>query len=149
MDVDDRPTPGGGPAVSRRGALLCGAALAGLGAAAAGCSSSGGPETSTTPTAPVELGPATAVPVGGAKLFREQRLLVSQPSEGEFHAFSAVCTHAGCVLDSVEDGQGRCPCHGSRFAVDSGTAVRGPARRSLPAVPVRVRNGHLVAGPRG
>lgn len=132
---------------TRRRTVLCGAAVAGLGVATAGCAGGGGTDASTTPTEPVDLGPASAVPVGGATLFRERRLLVSQPTDGEFRAFSAVCTHAGCVLDKVEGDEGNCPCHGSRFDVASGKVLTGPAGSPLPEVPIRVRDGALVAGP--
>lgn len=140
------PKGGTGRGTGRR-TVVCGAAIAGLGMAAAGCAGSGRPDASTTPTEPVDLGPASAVPVGGARLFRERRLLVCRPAQDRFRAFSAVCTHAGCVLDEVTDGAGSCPCHGSRFDVTSGEVLAGPADAALPAVPVRVRDGRLVAGP--
>ncbi|MGW7515589.1 Rieske (2Fe-2S) protein [Streptomyces sp. NPDC054796] len=128
-------------------------AVAGLGLAVTACSgSSGGGEEqpakgTATPTAPVDLGPASGVPVGGAKLFREQKLVLSQPSKGEFKAFSAVCTHRGCVLSTVKKEEGDCTCHGSRFNVTTGEVIRGPATNPLPEVPVREKDGKLVAGP--
>jgi Rieske Fe-S protein len=129
--------------------VLCGAGAACLLPALPGCSVGGdaGPREAATPTAPVGLGPAAAVPVGGAKLFREQRLVVSRPSRGTFRAFGAVCTHRGCVLSRIEDGEGVCDCHGSRFDVADGAVLHGPATRALPRVPVRVEDGRLVAGP--
>ncbi|WP_256105802.1 Rieske (2Fe-2S) protein [Streptomyces sp. ODS05-4] len=128
-----------------KGAALAGAA--GLGAAACSTDSKVGHAENPTPTAPVELGAADAVPVGGARLYREQRLVVSCPAKGSYKAFSAQCTHAGCVLDKVEENEGNCPCHGSRFDVTTGQAVKGPATAPLPEVPVRVEGGRLVAGP--
>ncbi|HZG06253.1 MAG TPA: Rieske (2Fe-2S) protein [Streptomyces sp.] len=136
--------------VGRR-TVLCGAALsgaAGLGLAGlTACSGTGGERAPATPTAPVDLGPADAVPVGGSRLYREQRLVVSRPAEGEFKAFGAVCTHAGCVLTSVERLEGDCSCHGSRFDTTTGEVLAGPANAPLPEVPVRVEGGRLVAGP--
>ncbi|MFI5806996.1 Rieske (2Fe-2S) protein [Streptomyces sp. NPDC051561] len=128
-----------------KGAALAGAA--GLGVAACSTESKLGHAETPTPTAPVDLGDATAVPVGGAKLYREQRLVVSCPKKGEYKAFSAQCTHAGCVLDKVEANEGNCPCHGSRFDVTTGQALKGPATAPLPAVPVKLKDGKLVAGP--
>ncbi|MEU0146819.1 Rieske (2Fe-2S) protein [Streptomyces sp. NPDC006288] len=128
-----------------KGAALAGAA--GLGAAACSTESKLGHAQTPTPTAPVELGAADEVPVGGSKLYREQRVVVSCPAAGRYTAFSAQCTHAGCLLDKVEDNEGNCPCHGSRFDVTTGKAVQGPATVPLPSVPVRVEGGRLVAGP--
>ncbi|MFD7104067.1 Rieske (2Fe-2S) protein [Streptomyces celluloflavus] len=126
-----------------RGAALAGAA--GFGLAACSAEGSGG-AASAVPTAPVDLGAAADVPVGGAKLYREDRLLVSQPAKGEFKCFSAKCTHAGCVLSEVDKKQGTCPCHGSRFDVTTGEVLQGPATTPLPEVPVQAKNGKLIAG---
>lgn len=124
-----------------RGAALAGAAGFGL----AACSPENG-DASAGPTAPVDLGAAAAVPVGGARLYREDRLVVSQPAKGEFKCFSAKCTHAGCVLTGIEKQQSTCPCHGSRFDVTTGEVIQGPASDPLPEVPVKAENGKLTAG---
>ncbi|MFJ1746908.1 Rieske (2Fe-2S) protein [Streptomyces sp. NPDC088116] len=139
-----------GPSAPRR-TVLKGAALAGaagLGAAACSTDSKLGHADTPTPTAPVDLGPADAVPVGGAKLYREQRLVVSCPAKGEYKAFSAQCTHAGCLLEKLEGTVGDCPCHGSTFDVTTGKALHGPATVPLPEVPVTAEGGKLVAGPK-
>ncbi|MEV0264380.1 Rieske (2Fe-2S) protein [Streptomyces sp. NPDC050617] len=127
-----------------RGAALAGAA--GFGVAACSGGTSGG-KPPATPTAPVDLGAASAVPVGGAKLYREKRVVVAQPAKGEYRAFSAVCTHAGCVVDKIEDGKINCPCHGSQFDAETGKVLRGPAGAPLPSVPLKTEGGKLVAGP--
>lgn len=89
----------------------------------------------------------SAVPGGCSKLFRERKLVVSQSSKGEFEAFSAVCTHRGCVPDRVEKDEGNCPCHGSRFDATTGKVLQGPATTPLPRIPVREEGGKLVARP--
>ncbi|RKT04078.1 nitrite reductase/ring-hydroxylating ferredoxin subunit [Streptomyces sp. 3211.6] len=136
---------------ARRTVLKGAAALAGAvgaGTALSACSTGGGSGAGgpAVPKEPVELGAAADVPVGGAKLFREQKLVVSCPAEGQYKAFSAQCTHAGCVLDKIDKGEGNCPCHGSRFDVTTGKVLRGPASEPLPAVPVKAENGKLIAG---
>ncbi|MFJ5226057.1 Rieske (2Fe-2S) protein [Streptomyces sp. NPDC088400] len=139
-----------GPSAPRR-TVLKGAALAGaagLGAAACSTESKLGHADTPTPTASVDLGPSDAVPVGGAKLYREQRLVVSCPAKGEYKAFSAQCTHAGCLLEKLEGTVGDCPCHGSKFDVTTGKALHGPATVPLPEVPVTAEDGKLVAGPK-
>ncbi|MGW0389632.1 Rieske 2Fe-2S domain-containing protein [Streptomyces sp. NPDC003042] len=136
---------------ARRTVLKSAAALAGAvgtGGTLAACSTAtnSGGSTPATPTAPVELGAVGDVPVGGSKLFRERKVVVTCPAEGQYKAFSAQCTHAGCVLDKIVEGQGNCPCHGSRFDLRTGQALRGPATDPLPAVPVKAENGKLIAG---
>ncbi|MGW8553036.1 Rieske 2Fe-2S domain-containing protein [Streptomyces tubercidicus] len=126
-----------------RGAALAGATGLGLTACSSGDS---GANASALPDGPVELGAAAEVPVGGAKLYREDRLLVSQPAKGTYKCFSAKCTHAGCVLSDVEKKEGSCPCHGSRFDVTTGEVLQGPATEPLPEVPVKSKGGKLIAG---
>ncbi|MEE1941628.1 Rieske (2Fe-2S) protein [Streptomyces sp. TRM 70361] len=132
-----------------RRTVLCGVALAGAaGLGMTGLTAcSGGQKPPAVPAAPVDLGAADAVPVGGSRLYREKRLVVSQPTEGEFRAFGAVCTHAGCVLTSAEELSADCACHGSRFDTTTGEVLAGPAGSPLPEVPVRTDGGRLVAGP--
>ncbi|MFE5769889.1 Rieske (2Fe-2S) protein [Streptomyces sp. NPDC056485] len=136
---------------ARRTVLKGAAAIAGAvgaGAALSACSTGGnsGSGSPAVPAAPVELGAVSEVPVGGSKLFREKKLVVSCPAEGQYKAFSAQCTHAGCVLDKIDGGEGNCPCHGSRFDVTTGKVLRGPATDPLPAVPVKAEGGKLIAG---
>ncbi|MGW1071803.1 Rieske (2Fe-2S) protein [Streptomyces sp. NPDC002537] len=133
-------------ATSRR-TVLRGAALAGAAGLGVTACSGGGTKGPATPTAPVELGAPADVPVGGARLYREQRLVVAQPAKGEYKAFSAVCTHAGCVVDKIEDGKISCPCHGSKFEATTGKVLQGPAGAPLPAVQVKLADGKLIAGP--
>ncbi|MDG4860758.1 Rieske (2Fe-2S) protein [Streptomyces sp. T-3] len=138
----------GQPAARRtvlKGAALAG--TAGLGVAACSTESKVG-HAEPLPTAPVDLGAADEVPAGGAKLYREQRLLVNRTNDDKYTAFSAQCTHAGCVLDKIEKDEGNCPCHHSRFNVKTGEVVKGPATVPLPEIPVRVEGGKLIAGPK-
>ncbi|WP_404815737.1 Rieske (2Fe-2S) protein [Streptomyces thermolineatus] len=133
------------PAGPRRRTVLCGAALAGAaGLGLTACGSGSGSD--ALPARPVELGPASDVPVGEAKLYRDKRILVARTAEDEYKAFSAVCTHQGCPLDEIRDGLANCPCHRSLFDPATGRAEQGPAVDPLPSVPVRVENGRLVAG---
>lgn len=128
-----------------RGAALAGAA--GLGVTATACGPDEGGQAGATPTAPVDLGSADEVPAGGTKLYRENRVLVTEVAEGQYKAFSAVCTHRNCVLNGLRDGQVTCSCHGSAFDPRTGKVLQGPAVAPLPSVPVRTEGGKLIVGP--
>ncbi len=87
---------------------------------------------------------ATAdVPVGGGKILPDQKVVVTQPSKGRFEAFSAICTHAGCLVGDISGGQIVCPCHGSRFSITDGSVISGPAPAPLPAKKVKVSGGEI------
>jgi Rieske Fe-S protein len=130
----------------RRRQLLRGAAAVGIaGAGAAVLSACGGSSGASTQKGPVTLGPTSDVPVGGGKVYRKEQVVVTQPTAGSFKAFSAVCTHAGCVVDGVDNGVITCPCHGSQFKTADGSVAQGPAQTALPSIPVAVTNGQLVA----
>jgi len=65
---------------------------------------------------------------------------------GDFVAYSAVCTHQGCTV-AYRNGQLACPCHGSVFDPANGAAVvAGPAPKPLPEIPVKVQGGDIVKG---
>ncbi|MCW7943176.1 FeS-binding protein [Streptomyces hygroscopicus] len=136
------------PSATRR-TVLRGAALtpvAGLGLAA--CSQGGdGAAAPATPTAPVTLGADGEVPEGGAKLYRDENVVVSRAKDGSLKAYSTICTHAGCAIDKLSGTTLVCPCHGSRFDATTGKVVQAPATEPLPELPVEVKNGHIVAGP--
>ncbi|MBM6399521.1 Rieske (2Fe-2S) protein [Phycicoccus sonneratiae] len=81
---------------------------------------------------------AADIPVGGGKVFESLQTVVTQPTAGEYKAFSSVCTHQGCQVGSVADGVITCPCHGSQFDAATGEVKQGPATKALPAKSVTV-----------
>lgn len=87
------------------------------------------------------------VPVGGGVVLTGRKLVVTQPTAGVFHVFSAVCTHRGCTVSDVTDQRIDCPCHGSQFAITDGSVVTGPARRSLPKRSFEIKKGKLFLTP--
>ena len=78
------------------------------------------------------------VPVGGGVVLTRQKLVVTQPTKGDFKGFSAICTHQGCPVATVENGTINCPCHGSKFSVEDGSVASGPATRPLAAKKIAV-----------
>lgn len=105
--------------------------------------STGYPETTG---ASATLAPLTDIPENGGTIFDDQEIVVTRGTGNTVHGFSAVCTHQGCLVSAVTDGQITCPCHGSAFDATTGAVVRGPAQTPLPAVPVKVVNGSVVTG---
>lgn len=133
-----------------RRAALAGAGFAGLAATLAACgggSSSSSGSTSGSGQAGnsgnAALASTSEIPVGGGKVFSAEKVVVTQPTAGEFKAFSAVCTHMQCLVDKVASGTIDCPCHGSEFSVKNGSVVSGPAPGPLPAQAIKVTGGKI------
>ena len=165
-------SPGPQPAQSRR-ALLVGAGVT-CAAMLTGCTTydanNGGvtapaPSSSSGTAAPASAGGTAApasgggtaaavaalattaeVPEGGGKIIDGKNIVITQPAAGTFKAFSAVCTHQGCIVSTVADGTIDCPCHGSKFSVKDGSVVNGPATRPLPPVAIKVEGTSIVQG---
>jgi Rieske Fe-S protein len=90
------------------------------------------------------IGKVSDVPVGGGAIFAAAEMVVTQPTEGQFHGFRGICTHQGCPIASVAGGTINCSCHGSKFALDSGEPRNGPATRPLTAREVTVKGDDIV-----
>ncbi len=95
---------------------------------------------------PTTLAALSDIPEGGGTIFNDQEIVVTRGTGSTVHGFSAVCTHQGCLVSAVRDGEITCPCHGSAFDATTGAVVRGPAQTPLPAVQVKVVNGQVVTG---
>jgi Rieske Fe-S protein len=151
---------------TRRG-MLAGVGLVGLAGAITACGASGsssspttgtnstpgaGATTATVPTtaaassgqsasgagAADALASTSEIPVGGGKIFDKAVVVVTQPTAGEYKAFSAVCTHMGCIVNQISMGRIDCPCHGSEYSISDGAVLAGPAPRPLPAKQIKI-----------
>jgi Rieske Fe-S protein len=147
-----------GPAPTRRHVLAL-VAVTGAGGAlltacgggddtTAGTGGSASSDGSSSPSASDSAGGAlvatSKVPVAGGVILEEQRIVVTQPTEGTFKAFSAVCTHQSCTVASVKNNTISCPCHGSAYSAADGSVENGPATRALKAIPITVEGGQVV-----
>ena len=151
-----------GPVASRdvdRRSLIRGAAVGGLALPLlAACGSAGGSSGSGEPAGSKSGSSdsggsgggggttvtASDVPVGNGKILAAEKVVVTQPSKGQFKAFSAVCTHQGCIVQTISDGQINCPCHGSAFSVKDGSVINGPATQPLESLPVSVKGDQIT-----
>lgn len=131
---------------TRRG-MLAGVGLVGLAGTVIACGSKGSSSDDGKSGGSAKDGGALAktsdIPVGGGKVFADDKVVVTQPKQGEFEAFSAVCTHRGCTVDKVSDGVIQCPCHGSRYSVKDASVVGGPAPKPLPPKKITVTGGEI------
>ncbi len=116
-------------ALDRRQLLMLAGASTGLvvlGGAVSGCGDPHG----TEPTGPESAGNVSQLQVGS--LLVMSNVVVARDANGVY-GMSAVCTHAGCLLDdgaqTILAGLS-CPCHGSHFDGD-GAVTRGPAYTPL------------------
>lgn len=137
-----------------RRALLRGAAVTGVAAPVlAACGSDSGTEQSGSQGGGSESGGSTSggsgsaratvatskVPVDGGTILPDEQVVVTQPAQGEYKAFSAVCTHQGCTVSTVKNGTIDCPCHGSQYSIKDGSVVQGPATKPLAAYRCKVQ----------
>lgn len=137
--------PGRRAVVVAVGAAGAAAALSACGASGTsdGGGGSGGSGGSGAKSGTV-LGSTGDVPEGGGKVFAEQGVVVTQPTAGQFKAFSATCTHQGCAVSGVTDGAITCPCHQSTFDPATGEPTGGPATVALPSKRITVADGSIT-----
>ena len=132
--------------LSRRGMIITTTGLV-VAPAVAGCGTDegAGVSSSTSVQEGTPLLSTSEVPVGGYAINADAKVVVSQPTEGEFRAFSAVCTHQGCLVSQSSDAEIPCKCHGSRFALADGAVLGGPATEALAPVEVTVVDGMVTS----
>ena len=149
--------PGDRPAAAHdRRSVLRGAAVLGvLGAAGAlsGCGGGSGTDDVSSGSsagdagagagAGTVLGPASEIPMNSGKIYKTAQVVVTQPSMGEYKAFSSICTHQSCPVADVTDTI-NCICHGSKYSISDGSVVHPPAPKPLPAKQITLTDGNIV-----
>ena len=115
-------------------------------AAAAAPSGAAGSGAAGGAPAAAALASTSQVPEGGGKIIDGPNIVITQPQAGAFKAFTAVCTHQGCIVSTVANGTIDCPCHGSKFSIKDGSVVNGPATSPLAPVAIKVEGTSIVRG---
>jgi Rieske Fe-S protein len=136
---------GSGGSGSSSAGTNAGAPPATTGAGSAPSSAAGGGG-STAGAQGSALAATSEIPVGSGKIFTSDKVVVTQPNSGDFKAFSAVCTHMGCIVSTISNGTIDCPCHGSQYSISTGAVVGGPAPSPLPAQAIKVTGSNIFLG---
>jgi Rieske Fe-S protein len=132
------PAAATAPSAAGSGAMSSGS----MSSPSGGSMSSGGTSSGAS-TGGTVLGLAADIPVGGGKVYTAAQVVVTQPSKGQYKAFSAICTHVGCICNQVAGGTINCPCHGAKFKITDGSVVAGPATTPLAGASVTVTGGKI------
>lgn len=105
------------------------------------------PAEDVAPTS-LDIGTAEGFPRGQGRmaLLGGTPVLVLRMEDGSFRAFSAICTHLGCIVAySAAHKQIECHCHGGVYSLD-GKNVSGPPPRPLERLSVQLVQGRVVVG---
>jgi len=99
---------------------------------------------------PVKVGATADFPVGRGKVVsvQDKPVVVANTAEGGLKAFSAICTHLGCIVEW--DANRRiiaCPCHDAHFNPVNGAVISGPAPSPLPEFQLTVQGDALYVTP--
>ena len=137
---------GSGGSSSSSAGTTAGAPPATAGAGSAPSSASGGGGSTAGAAQGSALATTSEIPVGSGKIFTSEKVVVTQPNSGDFKAFSAVCTHMGCIVSTISNGTIDCPCHGSQYSISTGAVVGGPAPSPLPAQTIKVTGSNIFLG---
>ncbi len=135
--------PSSAPGSSASGSSASGSSASGSSASG---SSASGDGASTGGAQGSALATTSEIPVGSGKIFTTEKVVVTQPNSGDFKAFSAVCTHMGCIVATISNGTIDCPCHGSQYSISTGAVVGGPAPSPLPARSINVSGSNIFLG---
>jgi Rieske Fe-S protein len=135
---------GAGGAVLSGAGVACAATLAGCARYDANNGGLAGAAASATGPDEAVLASTSDVPVGGGLILAGKKIVITQPRAGSFGAFTAVCTHQGCIVATVSGGTINCPCHGSKFSIANGSVVNGPATTALAPVSIAVKGASII-----
>ena len=137
--------------ISRRGVIASAVGVSAVAALAACTPEVTNLGTTPEPSAPTTSGPVavakiTDIPIGSGKKYDVEGtpILITQPRVGEFRGFSAICTHAGFVMNNMANSEIKCDNHGAVYSADDGSVLSGPAPRALGKVEVTVDSDDIL-----
>ena len=82
------------------------------------------------------------LPFAGPQKVRQDIYGIITNIDGEYHAYSAVCPHLGCIVrwDDEQPPEERifCNCHNGAFNPSNGDVTAGPPPRPLPVYEIKV-----------
>jgi Rieske Fe-S protein len=151
--------------VTTRRALLAGAGAIGTTAVLVACGTDPDEDTTsssgTQPTGGSEPSPSAGdtggndsggealtqtskVPVGSGTIIAAKKVVVTQPTDGNFKCFDFTCTHQGCPVTAVEGETINCTCHGSKFSIEDGSVKAGPATKPLAEHEIKVDGDNIT-----
>ncbi len=112
--------------------------------------SSAAPSSAAPSTAPKSAAPsgpsvsAADVPVGSGVIMDEPNdYVVTQPTKGDYKAFTAICTHQQCRVTELRGDKIHCNCHQSEFSIKDGSVTQDPATEPLEEFKVAVSGGKV------
>ncbi len=98
---------------------------------------------------PTDVGKVEDFPSGGGNVVSVdgKPVIVVNTKTGGLKAYSAICTHLGCVvLWDQKRNLIASPCHDGLFNAVTGAVVSGPPPRPLPAYELAVKDGKVLIG---
>ncbi len=143
--MDNLPTLGRRALITNGGAAALSVGVLALAGCAPSPTAPGGTTGNGSLGAGTELAKLSDIPVGGTASAKVDGvdIVMAQPTEGKVVAFSAICTHQGCVVAAMKSSYD-CPCHGSRFDAATGNVINGPAQEPLAKIDVEVVDSAVV-----
>ena len=133
---------------NRRTFLVASGAAATAAVALTACTSDPDQETFSGGTLTKALALEDLAPGSSAQMaVGANQVLIYRERAEVVHAYSAVCTHQGCIVGANDDGASPsfvCPCHASHFEKLTGKAVSGPAQRPLMRHKTAIEDGWIL-----
>jgi cytochrome b6-f complex iron-sulfur subunit len=77
----------------------------------------------------VQIGTTADFPAGQGQVIpvNDKPVIIVNTAQGGLKAFSAICTHLGCIVEWDQNRQFiLCPCHDGRFNAITGAVISGP-----------------------